>query len=167
VSVEALLGRLERWLSVHRLEYFRGFRTGASDADLEAFETRFDVTLPEAFKTLYRWRDGQSPEDFSSLQDNRMFSSLEDIATTKALLDGMIGSDFEDPDWWLRRWVPFLANGGGDHLCVVARTEGNFGVGQLVSFWHDDPQRSVAYASIEDWLEALIDTAEHGKLEFE
>jgi cell wall assembly regulator SMI1 len=88
-----------------------------------------------------------------------MCSALEDIAETKEMLDDMIGTDFEDPNWWLRAWVPFLSNGSGDHLCVDTRT------GALIAFWHDWEDRRQEHASLEDWLTALVEQAERGELE--
>jgi cell wall assembly regulator SMI1 len=127
---------------------------------LTAFEAQFQLELPEDFKLLYRWRNGQSPENFASLQDNRMWSSLEDITQTKDMLDGMIGTDFDDPERWQKSWLPFLSNGSGDHLCLNTRS------GELIAFWHDWDDRSVEHNSLEDWLEALVQSAERGELEF-
>ena len=131
MSVTDLLERLEAWLRMHRPQYLEALQLGASESVLIAFEARFQLELPSSFKALYRWRNGQSPDNSSSLQDNRMLSSLEEIADTKHLLDGMIGTDFDDLNWWQRSWVPFLSNGGSDHLCVDTKS------GALIAFWHD------------------------------
>jgi cell wall assembly regulator SMI1 len=107
-------------------------------------------------RLLYRWRDGQETMCTDSLQKNFMFSSLEDIAGGKELLDGMIGSDFEDPRWWRRGWVPFLAHGGGDHLCLDLPAEDGGTPGQVLTFYHDDSRRPVRCLSLEAWLEDLV-----------
>lgn len=84
-----------------------------------------------------------------------MFSPLEDVADSKAILDGMIGEDFDDRSWWRRGWVPFLSNGAGDHLCLDVDAEGGGSPGQLVAFWHDWERRSIEHSSIESWLASL------------
>ncbi|MEZ6035584.1 MAG: SMI1/KNR4 family protein [Planctomycetaceae bacterium] len=94
-----------------------------------------------------------------------MFASLNDVSETKDMLDGMIGYDFEDPKWWRRGWVPFLANGSGDHLCVDLAAEDGGNPGQLIAFWHDDEERDIEYPSLADWLRELVESMENGTLE--
>jgi hypothetical protein len=53
--------------------------------------------LPADFRAVYAWRDGQDPNESASLQNNRMFSSLKEIAGTKEMLDGMIGRECNEP----------------------------------------------------------------------
>jgi cell wall assembly regulator SMI1 len=163
--VSELFARLDRWLAANRPDYYARLQQGATAEALAAFEARFGLALPDDFRALCRWRNGQDPACFDSFQDNRMFSSLEDIAETKAVLDDMIGYDFEDPRWWRRGWVPFLANGGGDHLCLDLAAEDGGHPGQLVAYWHDWEDRSIEYASTERWLEAFVRSMESGTLE--
>jgi cell wall assembly regulator SMI1 len=163
--VESLLERLERWLAANRPDYLAGLQPGVTDAQLDAFEARFALKLPAAFRALYRWRNGQADGNYKSLQMNRMFSPLEDVADTKELMDGMIGSDFDRPEWWRRGWVPFLSNGGGSHLCVDVAAEDGGQVGQLVAFWNRDEDRPIEYPSVEAWLADLVESMESGELE--
>ena len=109
--MEALIARLDHWLRTNRAGYYAHLNSGVSDARLDAFEARFALTLPAAFRRLYRWRDGHDQHESASLVHNLMFASLENAAQSKELLDNMIGSDFEDPRFWRRSWVPFLENG--------------------------------------------------------
>jgi cell wall assembly regulator SMI1 len=165
--VAELIARLDRWLAAHRPDYYTRLQPGVTDADLDAFEARFALKLPAAFRQLYRWRNGQDPHSFASLQGNRMFSSLEAIADTKDLFDGMIGLDFDDPRYWRRGWVPFLANGGGSHLCLDVVAEDGGQAGQLVAFWKGDEDRPVEFPSLEAWLADLVASLESGSLELE
>lgn len=110
--VQSFLERMERWLSANRPGYLACLQPGVTDAQLDAFEARFAVQLPAAFRSHYRWRNGQADGNYEPLQMNRMFSPLEDVAHTKQMLDDMIGSDFDQPERWRRGWVPFLSDGG-------------------------------------------------------
>ena len=160
-----LIERMDAWLAENRAGYHAALQSGVSDAQLDAFEAKFSLTLPEAFRALYRWRNGQPNSSFDSFQDNRMLSSLEDIADTKEMLDDMIGSDFEDPATWRRGWVPFLSNGGGSYLCVDVDAEGGGQPGQLIAFWKADEDRPVEHASVQTWLADLVASMEAGTLE--
>jgi cell wall assembly regulator SMI1 len=156
------IDRVDRWLVANRPDYHARLQPGVTDAALDAFEARFTLRLPEAFRAFYKWRNGQEQACSASLQGNWMFSSLEEVAQTKSLLDAMIGSDFEDPHWWRRAWVPFLANGGGDHLCLDLSAEGGGMPGQLLVFWHDWGNRAVKFPSFEVWQQQLADVLEAG-----
>ena len=161
----ALIERMDAWLSANRADYRALLQPGVDDAALDGFEAKFSLTLPAAFRALYRWRNGQPDSSFDSLQDNRMFSALEDIADTKEMLDDMIGTDFEDPATWRRGWVPFLSNGGGSYLCVDVDAEGGGQPGQLIAFWKADDDRPVEHASVDAWLTDLVASMEAGTLD--
>ena len=94
-----------------------------------------------------------------------MFCSLEEVAETKDMLDGMIGHDFEDPHQWRRSWVPFLHNGGGSYLCLDLAAEDGGQPGQLIGFWKHDADRPIESPSMEAWLSELVALMETGKLE--
>jgi cell wall assembly regulator SMI1 len=162
--VKPLIERMDRWLAAHRPAYYALLQPGATDAELDKFEVRFSLKLPEAFRRLYGWRNGQDPMSSAPLQRNRTFSTLEEIASVKELLDGMIGYDFDEPRWWRRGWVPFLHNGGGSHLCVDVAAEDGGRPGQLVAFWKADKDRPVEYPSIEAWLAELVASMEDESL---
>lgn len=163
--VARLIERLNRWLAANRPDYYAHLLPGASDAELNAFEAQFSVMLPDSFRQLYRWRDGHDQLRLESLVDNLMFSSLEDIARQKDLMDGMIGVDFEDPRWWRRGWVPFLENGAGDHLCVDLAAENGGTPGQVLMFYHDWERRPIRSPSLESWLADLVSSMENGSLQ--
>jgi cell wall assembly regulator SMI1 len=162
---EQLIARMDRWLARNRPDYYSLLQPGASETDLDALESRFAMTLPPAFRQLYRWRNGQDPASYDALQDNRCFCTLAEVAETKAMLDDMIGSDFEDPRYWRRGWIPFLHNGGGSYLCLDLAAEDGGEIGQLIGFWKQDPDRPIEFASLEAWLKALVTSMEEGTLE--
>jgi cell wall assembly regulator SMI1 len=91
-----------------------------------------------------------------------MFIPLEDSASSKELLDGMI--DFDDPNWWRRGWVPFTLSYGGDHYCVDLDAEAGRAAGRVIEFWHDAATRNVLAPSFADWFDHLVSTMEEGRL---
>ena len=105
---DKLIERLDAWLAVNRPEYYSALRPGISTNSLDAFDVRFSLTLPESFRKLYSWRDGQPSNLFESIYENWQFLSLDQITSTKQSLDEMIGTDFDDPKWWRKSWIPFL-----------------------------------------------------------
>lgn len=159
-----LIERIDRWLAANRPDFYRSLQPGVDDAALDALETQFSFKLPIAFRQLYRWRNGQDPLSSASLQRNRSFCSIEEVASIKQMLDDMIESDFDDPRYWRRGWVPFLHNGGGSYLCLDLVAEDGGQPGQLIGFWKRDADRPVEFPNIEAWLADLVASMEKGTL---
>jgi cell wall assembly regulator SMI1 len=161
----SLINRMDRWLAANRPAYYALLQPGLGNAALDAFENRFSLKLPEAFRDLYRWRNGQTAGSSAPLQQNRTYEMLEEITRAKTELDSLIGSDFDDPKYWRRGWVPFLHNGAGSWLCLDLAAEDGGQIGQLVAFWKRDEDRPVEHPSVEAWLAALVTSMENGSLE--
>src|SRR5215475_5567014 len=131
--MQDLIRRANAWLKFNRPDYYAMLRPGVDDRVLEACESRFDLVLPIDFRLLYHWRDGQDTGiHAAALVRNHMFIPLSDSASSKDLLDGMIGADFDDPAWWRRGWVPFTESFGGDRYCVDLEAEGGGTPGQVI-----------------------------------
>src|SRR4051794_20368705 len=86
-----LLGQLDSWLREHRPDYYSHPLPGATADELDGFERHFGLPLPASFRALSRWRNGQRSDCPAALEDNRCFLPLDAVASTKELLDGMIG----------------------------------------------------------------------------
>jgi cell wall assembly regulator SMI1 len=162
--MQDLIRRADMWLKANRPDYYAILRPGVDDAALDAYEARFGLVLPTEFRQLYRWRDGQDLEPSVALVHNHMFVSLSHSASGKEMLNGMIGTDFDDPAWWRHGWVPFTDSYGGDHYCVDLDAEGGT-PGQVIDFWHDEPTRNLLAASLADWFRKLVVAMEEGRLE--
>lgn len=151
-----LIDQLDSHIAGCRPDYYQRLQPGVDEVALDAFQVHLMSELPSVFRDLYKWRNGQNPDCTANLTDNWMFSPLEDVISTKKMLDGLIGTDFEEPNWWSRGWVPFLSNGGGDHLCLDLTAEFGGVPGQLLSFHHDWGQRSVRFLGMESWLRSVV-----------
>ena len=129
------------------------------------FERELGLKLSESFRLLYRWHNGQPAGCSQALEKNRMFMSLEDMLTTKRLLDGMIGQDFNKPGWWRLDWLPFLHNGAGDYLCLDFSVAVGRIPPRLLAFWHDWERRNVEHPSVTVWLRQLVSSMLDGSYE--
>lgn len=162
-SINALIIDLDVNLARCRPDYYRQLQPGVDELAFDALQAQLTAELPVGFRALYMWRNGQNADSTANLTDNWMFTPLEEVVATKAMLDGMIDSDFEEPNWWSRGWIPFLSNGGGDHLCLDLTAESGGVPGQLLSFWHDWGNRSVKFASLAAWLESVVKALASGR----
>jgi cell wall assembly regulator SMI1 len=154
VPIVESVARLDAWLARHRPDYYATLLPGLTDAEWVDFELAIGVRLPESFRVLYQWRNG-SPDGSERFRGNWEWMSAESVLSSKLLHDGMIGFDFEE-GWWEREWVPFMANGGGSHLCVDAGGVPDGKPGQLREFWKADPDRPVVAVRLDVWLNDFV-----------
>ena len=157
-SFEQLIQQLDGLLSELRPDYNARLQPGVSEEQLDGLEDVLPAELPDSFRSLYRWKNGQPDYPFEALYGNWSFLPLEEIRETKEMLDGMIGYDFEDPKYWRRGWVPILHNGGGSYLCLDLLAEDGGEPGQLIAFWKQDTDRPIEHPDLRAWLQAVIET---------
>src|SRR5580765_4808129 len=157
---EDLIGRLDRWLAKHRPGYYGQLHKGLTAAGLRKFQAKLRLQLPEVFGQFYRWRNGQVMTGAAGDLWNGWFvNSADDILWTRDMLDGL---HLPYDGWWCQRWVPFLGDGGGGHICLDL--EGTFTgtSGQLIRRRHDYEMLTVEYPSFEKWLEVFVGSLEEG-----
>ena len=153
---EELIRQIDKWLNENRPDYYANLRLGASSETLEGIERQLDIQFTASFRTLYQWGDGQLKDSFDPLLLNLTFMPLEVIVEHKQILDGMIETEFDDPDWWHRDWVPFLENGGGDFLCLDLGGFQTGNAGQILWHDHEDAEREIIHSDINDFLNDLL-----------
>jgi cell wall assembly regulator SMI1 len=164
MAMDDLIRRADAWLQRNRPDYYAILRPGVADDSLDAYAARFGLELPTELRQVYGWRDGQDLPVSKALVHNHMFMPLAESASSKALLDGMIGFDFDDPNWWRRGWVPFATSYNGDHYCIDLDAEAGGATGRVIEFRHDEARRRVIAPSFADWFDQLVSTMEEGRL---
>lgn len=149
-----LLQRLDELLRRHRPDYYATLNPPATAAELAAFEQEFDLTLPSELRQWFAWHDGQ--QGFDSFFQNNCLQSLDGAAESMRINRELLADGDFVPNWWRPGWVPFLENGGGDHVCVDL--EGTFTgqAGQIMEHWHDGEARTVLFPDLGSWLAAVV-----------
>ena len=135
---------------------------GASEAAIADAERALGSTLPDEVRAWYLAHDGGGDDEY--VLEGREFLSLAGIVGQwkiwKQLLDDGV---FEDNDhsepgpgvqqkWWIPEWVPVTYDGAGNHHVIDLAPGAGGVVGQVMSVWHDDGERTVVAASFLDWL---------------
>ena len=153
-----LLARLDALLRQRRPAYYATLGPPAPVAELAEFETEFSLALPPELRMWWSWRNGQT--GFESFYGNQCLQSASSAAETMQVQLDLL--DEFAPNWWRPTWVPFLENGGGDHLCLDL--EGTFTgqPGQILEHWHDWEPRTVCFPNLTTWLAAVVAAYEQG-----
>jgi cell wall assembly regulator SMI1 len=100
-----------------------------------------------------------SPHELQALKE--LFG--EEYRENRSIADPGIRSDF---CWWYLQWIPLTCSSSGDHYCLdLAPSEGGT-VGQIITWFHDDGQRSILAPSFRNWLEDYAAKLESGEYVF-
>jgi cell wall assembly regulator SMI1 len=137
---------------------------GASTEAIVALEAAIGVKLPEEVRAFYSLHDG-GPSASPSFGD-RYLLSVEGIEHYHRAWQDVI--DDEDPEeldeevradrgvrknWWNPGWIPVTHDAGGNHEMIDSVPTKAGKVGQIVSVYHDDGERSSIAPDLLSWLE--------------
>ena len=105
--MKRLISRLDQWMEEHRPAYYAKLQPGLSGDQLHEFERDIGFRVPDAFKELYAWKNGQDPGCSAAMQHNRMFMRIEDVLDTHRMLNEFLeGGEFDHEMWWSPQMGP-------------------------------------------------------------
>lgn len=111
------------------------------------------LVAADDFCALYGWHNGSRVEVGEVLDDFHIFPGFYFSPLQDALKDYRA---FRDDRRWNRRWLPILANGGGDFYAVDSFSEAS---SPVIGFMIDQDDQPVEYSSIaamvRTWAEAF------------
>ena len=165
--------RIEAWLRTHAPEVLEDLHPGASEEQVRAAEQELGVELPEDVRASFLVHDGQrgaAEPLFDTWAPLSLDRVLEHWAMLGRLLDeGGFGEGEAEasgpvkPLWWNRDWWPVLHDESGNYVCIDFDPAEGGSPGQLVTFWHTSPERSVLAEGLRQFLEQFADDLEHGR----
>lgn len=153
--MQELLQQLDQHLAVLRPGYYAQLQARLDEAAINNLEQQCGRKLPDDLRQLYRWKNGQRDDCYDSFVNNSMFLPLSHALDIAAENTSMIGSDFEEENWWHAQWLPLWHNGGGDYICYDMGGLFTGQAGQLIEFWHADAGRNVIAPSLQTFINAL------------
>jgi cell wall assembly regulator SMI1 len=161
-----LIERLDRWLAANQPEHYEGLAPGATEEEVAKLELQLSFVLPEEFRELLKWRNGQRQDEYDSIYYTFSFLSASEIEGTRRTNNELLDAgDFDQTNWWFPEYVPFLESAGGDNYCIDFA--GSFGgtKGQIIVWNHDYEARPIEHADFQHWLQTIVEALEHGYLE--
>ncbi len=164
------------WLEANAEILVEDIYDGATDEEIAAVEAELGVTLPEDMKAAYKVHDGQFDSGMGIVPAG-MLLPLDGIVAQwdiwRELLDAGTFDTFKSkaddeikPHWWNKKWIPFTYDGAGNHLCVDLDPEPVGKYGQVITMWHDSPERDVVADSFVEWMNDVVEELNSGVYEF-
>jgi cell wall assembly regulator SMI1 len=148
---------------------------GAGSAAIKERESALKLKLPADLKKSYLLHNG-SQERGVFPYAYYLLSTSEIIREWLSWRDGVESGQFDrlNPSprgsmkkWWNPKWIPFTANGSGDHDCVDMDPTKRGKVGQVIRFSHETGPGYVAAESLGAWLNAFADALEDGNFRYD
>jgi cell wall assembly regulator SMI1 len=169
--------RIEAWLEKNAAEVRKTLQRGATEQELKAVEQALRVVLPESVKDFYRIHNGQATDEYGFTGAHFLFgwewphlkrAVQQWTILTEVLDNGDFDGIHSEPDegirndWWNRGWIPITQNATGDHICLDLAPATDGQRGQIVTWWHDAPERNLEAQSFEEWINQFADGLETG-----
>ncbi len=144
--------QLDQWLRENRPDLYQSLNPPAQECAFATFCAITGIVIPPDLKTLYLWRDGQSPSSAECIMSNRRFLSLMEVATTVQMLRDESTYNQWEPDHWQSTWVPFFSDSASSYICIATRTHADVRRGSILWFHHDFRMREVMHKNLDEFL---------------
>jgi cell wall assembly regulator SMI1 len=161
--------RIEQWLEAQEEGLSARLAPGATVEALDAAERKLGVRLPEEVRESYLRHDGEQEVlglflgwTQMSLRDVQREWAFERWVERAPRSRGPVKAQS-----WSPRWIPVLANGAGDFLCVDLDPPEEGTPGQVIAVYHDDPERIRMTRSFTSWLSRFAGRLEAGEYAYD
>ncbi|WP_201535286.1 SMI1/KNR4 family protein [Psychrobacter ciconiae] len=153
--MEQIIKKIDDLIEEKIPKFKNTFYPPATDAEFESLEDAVGAKLPNEFKTLYKWHNGQSWSPyipFHVATQERLMPIAEMIDWYKELSGQLEWGDI-DEDVWKKSWLPFTDDGTGNSTCIDLSKD-NFG--QIIYQDHEGDETHITFNSMSEWLEDLL-----------
>lgn len=176
-KMKELIDDLHNWLKNNVPHLENAFQNDSSIEELNKLEEKLQVQLPEDFKLFYTFHNGQN-ENAPYITPFGELLSLEGIAFQwelwKSLVyDNVFKDNSSEPDegikndWYNLKWIPFTYDGSGNHLSIDLDPAEGGNVGQVITMWHDSPEREWIAGSFTEWLALFVHQLQDGYFRYD
>lgn len=180
-DIAPVLARLDAWYAAHlRPDKYR-FNAPATDAALDAFERLVGIAMPNSFRQLYRWHDGEEDDRWGHIYGLPILplaqAGYQWTAWNRAMnsFDGnryMIpGAGWPrgavDPAYINPRWIPLTHDGSGNHIGLDFDAWPGGRQGQVILYGRDEDVKLVLAPSLGKFLEWIAGLLEGGNFRLE
>lgn len=169
-----ILAQLDRWYAEHAPAIHATLRPGATDAQLDALEGHIGLKLPQDFRELYKWHDGDDSLlngafslEFATLSNIvaywDVWLPIYDDYVPSDDIEASISQEFIAQQEINKAWVPFLHDGAGNFVALDLAPGTRGHMGQIITFGPDEPVKYVLASSLADFLAEYLQRLQKGQ----
>jgi cell wall assembly regulator SMI1 len=172
-----ILARLDTWYATHLPQDRYIFNPPAEQGELDALERLVGIALPDAYRQLYRWHDGENDDRWGHFyglpllplhRTRSEWSAWNDIGGDRyavpaaAWPEGTVDPAYSNP-----RWIPLTSDGSGNHIGLDLDPWPDGRIGQIILFGRDEDVKIVLAESLGTFLEWIVKLLESGNFRLE
>lgn len=175
-DIAPVLARLDVWFGAHLSSFRYLFNPPATEADIDAFERLIGAELPESYRQLYRWHDGEDDDRCGHIYGLPILPLKECESQWKAWNEVLAEFDGNryfveggswpvgavDPAYFNKRWIPLTHDGSGNHIGLDLDPWPSGRFGQVILFGRDEDVKAVLAESLGKFLAWIADLLESG-----
>lgn len=175
-DIRPVLARLDAWYAAHLRHDHYAFNPPATDEELNAFGRTIGLKLPQSYRQLYRWHDGENDDSWGHFYGLPLLPLHEAGFQWKAwngVLADLGGNRYEigagawpdgavDPAYINPRWIPLTHDGSGNHIGVDFDPWPRGRIGQIILFGRDEDVKVVLAESLGKFVEWVANLLESG-----
>ncbi len=175
-DIAPVLARLDAWYADHLDPQKYVFNPPASDAQLDAFERLVGLAMPQSWRQLYKWHDGENDDRFGHFYGIPLLplkqagtewrnwkATLAEFGGNRYVVPGAAWpKDAVDPAYTNPRWIPLTADGSGNHIGLDFDPWPGGRIGQVILFGRDEDVKVVLAESLGRFLAWVAELLESG-----
>ncbi|MGQ2941573.1 MAG: SMI1/KNR4 family protein [Blastomonas fulva] len=178
-DIAPVLARLDAWFAANLPLPQHGFNPPATEAQIDEIEQLMGLKLPQSYRDLYRWHDGENDGISGHIYGLPLLPLHQVMAEHQSWQDALEGIDGDayaipggswpegavDPAYINLRWLPLTGDGGGNSIGLDFDPWPAGRVGQVIIFGRDEEVKVVLAQSLGQFLEWIAGLLESGNFE--
>ena len=180
-DITPILARLDAWYNAHLTDPRYRFNPPGDDAAIDRIATLTGLSLPQSYRQLYRWHDGENDDRWGHIYGLPLLP-LRAVADTwsgwQKIMRQFGGNryvvpaaawpkDAIDPAYSNPGWLPLTSDGSGNHIGIDFDPWPKGRVGQIILFGRDEDVKLVLADSLGQFLEWIVGLLESGNFRTE
>ena len=175
-DIAPVLARLDAWYAANLPADKYVFNPPADDAQIDALQEIVGHEMPQSYRQLYRWHDGEDgdrwghiyglpilPLHHAAAEWRQWKKTLADIGGNPyAIPGGAWPQGAVDPAYTNPGWIPLTADGSGGHIGLDFDPWPGGRVGQIILFGRDEDVKVVLAESLGQFLAWIAELLESG-----
>jgi len=153
---DKLIVGLETWLHENRPGLLCELNGPVANEELEHLEQLTGQRLPESYRQLLDWRNGQDDDSiatFNPFSHEQFMSASATEYCMEKLNRRMKATSYDDPWLWRKEWLPFMVDVYGNFTCIAL---GPASPGDIFTWYHDGSQSPI-FDNLAEWLSDFLD----------